>query len=131
MFISATLQNEAHRLRSYVSTGDVTRPVNLPAKDTGWGSAVNGAELLLLSLATCFCNDLLREAARRSLAIRSVEVTVTATFAAEGEAGSDFRYRAHVDADAAPGEIEALIRQTDAVAEIHNTLRKGVKIHIE
>jgi uncharacterized OsmC-like protein len=131
MKISATLKSAFNYLGSTVQTNDVAKQVSIPAKSTGWGSSVNGGELLLLSLATCFCNDIYREAAKRNIIVKNVEVTATADFGAEGEAGSNFRYRADVNADASPEEIKALIAHTDRVAEIHNTLRKGIAISIE
>jgi hypothetical protein len=52
-----------------------------------------------------------------------VEVEVAADFGAPGEPGKDFYYEARVTADAGKEDIEALMRDTDSVAEIHNTLR--------
>ena len=102
----------------------------MPPKPNGSGSSVNGGELLLLSLATCFCNDIYREAAKMNIRVKSVEVTAMAEFGAEGEAGSNFRYMADVVADASPEDITALIEHTNNVAEIHNTLRKGVSVSL-
>lgn len=82
----------------------------------------------MLSLAVCFCNDLYREAKKRNLTLTHVEVVVTGEFGAEGEAGKNFQYKASVTSDADEQEIEDLIRHTDTVAEIHNTLRKGVNV---
>lgn len=83
---------------------------------------------MLLSLATCFCNDLYREAAKRNIVISGADVVFHATFGAEGEPGMDFTYTAQVVANASPSEIQHLITHTDRVAEIPNTLRKGVGI---
>ncbi|MBS1532298.1 MAG: OsmC family peroxiredoxin, partial [Bacteroidetes bacterium] len=49
-------------------------------------------------------------------------------FGAEGEPGFNFQYKANVTADAPQEEVDALISHTDKVAEIHNTLRKGLSI---
>ena len=87
-----------------------------------------GGELLLLSLATCFCNDIYREASNRNITVSGVEVEFTGEFGAEGESGSNFTYTANVMSDAPPADIEALINYTDQIAEIHNTLRKGLSI---
>ena len=59
--------------------------ISIASKDDGFGLAVNGGELLFLSIATCFCNDLYREAAKRDQKIDSMEVTVSGTFGKEGE----------------------------------------------
>ena len=85
----------------------------------------------MLSLATCFCNDLYREAAKRNIEISSVEVTTTGEFGAEGEPGTNFKYSATVKANVPEAEIQALVRHTDSVAEVHNTLRKGINVTLE
>jgi len=97
-------------------------------KDTGGGSATNGGEFLMLALATCYCNDLYREAARLGIALESVEVEALAQFEGVGLAASNVRYRASVASPAPPEAIARLLRETDAVAEVHNTLRKGVPV---
>ena len=51
-----------------------------------------------------------------------------AEFAGVGLAASDVRYRASVQSSAAPESIARLLRETDAVAEVHNMLRKGVPV---
>jgi organic hydroperoxide reductase OsmC/OhrA len=60
MEISANLQNGRGAHRASVSTAGSAQQVAIPPKDSGQGSAVNGGELLMLALATCYCNDLSR-----------------------------------------------------------------------
>jgi hypothetical protein len=55
----------------------------------------------------------------------------SAKFAGVGIAASDIRYHARVSSSAAPERIAELLRQTDAVAEIHNTVRAGVPVTLE
>ena len=43
---------------------------------------MNRGELLFAALATCFCNDLDREAMRRNIGVTGVEVEVTGSFGA-------------------------------------------------
>ncbi len=107
-----------------VRTGNDKRPYPIPAKHAGQGSGVNGGEFLMLALATCYCNDLCREAARRGITLDAVEVEATAHFRV-GLAASDIRYRARVASPADPATIAALLQHTDAVAEVHNTVRSG------
>ena len=127
MKMSATIKSSLNRHEVSVETNDVVKTVQIPGKATGYGSSVNGGELLLLSLATCFCNDIYREAAKRNI-VSNVEVEFTGQFGGEGEPGFNFQYNAKVVADATQEEINALIEHTDRVAEIHNTLRNGLKI---
>lgn len=130
MQISATIKSSFNQIETEVKTNDSTKQVSLPFKPTGYGSAVNGGELLLLSLATCFCNDIYREAAKMNISVSEVEIIVTADFGAEGEPGTNFQYKANVTANATAEQIKALIEHTDKVAEIHNTLRKGVTVTV-
>jgi hypothetical protein len=82
----------------------------------------------MLALATCYCNDLYREAERRSIVLEHVEVEAIAEFPGIGLAAKNVRYRAHVVSSASAAAIADLLRETDAVAEVHNTLRAGVAV---
>ena len=72
MKISATVQNSAGRHHVTLRTGDAAYNLTIPPKPTGFGSSANGGELLFLALATCYCNDLYREAAKRGLNVQRV-----------------------------------------------------------
>lgn len=128
MKVSAILKSSFNELETVVATNDAAREMHIHPKSSGFGSSINGGELLLLALATCFCNDIYREAGKRNITVTGVEVVFTCEFGAEGEPGSNFMYKANVTADAPADVIQELIRYTDAMAEIHNTLRKGVSI---
>jgi hypothetical protein len=84
----------------------------------------------MLALATCYCNDLYREAGRLGISLQHVEVEASATFAGVGLAASDVRYRANVQSTASPQVVAQLLRETDTVAEVQNTLRKGVSVRL-
>jgi hypothetical protein len=58
----------------------------------------------------------------------AVEVEATASFPGIGLAATNIRYRAKVSSPADPATIADLLRQTDAVAEVHNTVRAGVPV---
>ena len=128
MRISATIKSAHNQHDAVVQTNDSAKEMNIAVKPTGLGSSVNGGELLMLSLATCFCNDIYREAAKRNMEITGVEVEVMGEFGAESEPGFNFQYKANVTANAPDEEIADLVAHTDKVAEIHNTLRKGIEI---
>ena len=72
----------------------------------------------------CFCNDI----TGKKKNYPGVNVVVKGEFGAEGEPGSNFTYRVNVTADASEAAIDELIRYTDNIAEIHNTLRQGLAI---
>lgn len=128
MTISASIASEFNQHQVVVQTNNLAKELAIPPKPSGLGSSVNGGELLLLALATCFCNDIYREAGKRNIIVSGVKVMVTGEFGADGEPGSNFTYRANVTADASPAEIDELVRHTDQIAEVHNTLRQGVKV---
>jgi len=113
-----------------LKVGDREQSLSIAPKQTG-GSSVSGGELLFLALATCYCNDIYREAARRNIKVESVEVEVTGDFEAEGKPGSNIVCRAKVNANASEEEIRELLKHTDIVAEIQNTLRVGTPVKLQ
>ena len=128
MKISASIKSQFNQQETLVQTNGVEKEMQISVKSSGFGSSINGGELLLLSLATCFCNDIYREAGKRNLIVSGVEVEFTGEFDGDGESGSNFQYTARVISDEPATEIETLIAHTDQIAEIHNTLRKGLSI---
>lgn len=130
MQISASIQNSFGHHEATVATNGSEKQIQLASKDSGYGSAVNGGEMLLLALATCYCNDIYREAALRNIKVDEVKVTCYANFGGPGEPGANFRYEVRVKSEAPQSDIDELIRFTDSIAEIHNTLRSGVSVNL-
>jgi hypothetical protein len=79
-------------------------------------------------LATCYCNDIYREAAKRNLKIRNVEAR--SEFGKDGESGFNFNYSVKIAGDASLKVLNDLIKHTDTMAEIQNTLRQGVEVKL-
>ena len=125
MNISALIENKKDEHVIVLSTNGREQSLTIQPKLDGFGSSANGGELLFLALATCYCNDLYPEA---RIAIERVQVEVTGEFGAEGTAARNISYRASVDAKAAREEIIDLMRHTDSLAEIQNTLRCSSQI---
>jgi len=130
MEISATVTSSASIHDVRVRTETTTQSLAVPAKTAGLGSAVNGGEFLMLALATCYCNDLYREAARLRVPIDGVRVEATAEFPGVGLAATNVRYRAVVQSSADAETVARLLCETDAVAEVHNTVRAGVPVEL-
>lgn len=128
MVIAATVLHENGQHKTSVRTGNNQQTLNISAKTEGQGSAVNGGELLFLALATCYCNDIYREAKERGIEVTSVQVEVTGHFGGKGEPAKEIQYRAAIKANATQEEVLDLMRHTDTVAEIHNTLRLGTSV---
>jgi uncharacterized OsmC-like protein len=129
--IRAAVQNRAGHHQVTLSTDGRPARLEISAKATGPGSSINGGELLCLALATCYCNDLYREAARRQLPIDAVAVEVVAEFGGRGEPARRITYTAQVTSPAPAEAIAALLVETDRVAEVHNTLRRGVAVEFQ
>lgn len=128
MKISAKIENENWHHSIIVATNGVDQKLSIVAKPSGQGSSVNGGELLMAALGTCFCNDLYREAAIRNITLTKVSVEASGEFDRPGEPGFIIFYSAKVEGDASDDEVNDLIAHTDKVAEIQNTLRSGVNV---
>ena len=123
MKIIAKVENSKDNHQVTLQTNDNVHSIVIPPKSTGYGSSANGGELLFLALASCYCNDIYREAAKRNIKVERVEVNVEGDFGVEGEPAKNVTYSAKVYADGSEDEIRELMKFTDTVAEIQNTLR--------
>jgi organic hydroperoxide reductase OsmC/OhrA len=130
MHITAHVINREASYTANLKSGEREHILSIPTKPDGQGSLANGGELLLLALATCYCNDLYREARRQGLIIDAVEVEVMGEYTGEGEPVGSLRYRATAWTTSAKEKVFEVMTHTDTVAEIHNTLRKAAEIQL-
>ena len=128
MKIVAQIENSEGKHLVNLITNGKGQSLQISPKRDGYGSSVNGGELLFLALATCYCNDIYREAARRGVHVTRVEVEVEGEFGGPGDPAQNVRYRAKISGEAGREDLEALMRDTDLVAEIQNTLRAGISV---
>lgn len=131
MEISARVESRRDQHHVTLRTNGQSHTLEIAPKASGFGSSASGGELLALALATCYCNDIYREAAARGIEVQAVEVEVDAQFGGIGEPARQIRYRARVTADAPDDTVRALVEHTDRVAEVHNTLRGGIPVVLE
>jgi len=129
--ISARVESRKDQHQVTLSTNGQSSTLSIPPKPSGFGSSANGGELLALALATCYCNDIYREAAVLGIPVQGVEVEVETQFGGAGEPARQIRYRAKVTSDAPEEAVRRLIEHTDRVAEVHNTLRQGIQVELE
>jgi organic hydroperoxide reductase OsmC/OhrA len=129
MEIKAVVTSSAERHDVVVRTGASSRSLNIPSTSSGGGSGVSGGEFLMLAVATCYCNDLYREAERLVVPLDCVEVEASAEFPGVGLAATNIRYRAKVASSAPASAVARLLLETDTVAEVHNTIRAGLPVH--
>ncbi|HTA39358.1 MAG TPA: OsmC family protein [Candidatus Acidoferrales bacterium] len=110
-----------------MNTAGVESTLAIPPKTQGSGSSVNGGELLFLALATCYCNDIYREAAKRGIAVDGVDVSVSGDFDDAGTARG-VTYRAKIASKSDRNAVLELARHVDEIAEIHRALRGGTRV---
>jgi organic hydroperoxide reductase OsmC/OhrA len=84
MLIEARVDNQLGQHTVTVSTNGAAHAIAIGPRASGLGSRANGGELLCLALATCYCNDVYREADNRGIAVTRVEVEAQASFGAPG-----------------------------------------------
>ena len=131
MKITASVINGPSGHEVTVATNGSAKRLAIAPRQEGRGSSVNGGELLLAALATCYCNDVFREATRKDIVVSAVEVEVEAEFNAEGAPATSVRYRVRIAGPGDPSELEELGRHTDSVAEIQETVRRAVPVVLE
>jgi len=128
MRISANVLNSQDNHQIVLKTNENVHSLEIASKPTGYGSSANGGELLFLALATCYVNDIYREAAKKGIKIERVEVEVTGDFDLEGAPAKNVAYKVRLAADADEAELLELMQLTDSVSEIQNTLRVGTPV---
>jgi uncharacterized OsmC-like protein len=128
--VSARVENSGEH-RTTLTTNGISQSIAIPPKTSGSGSSASGGELLFLALATCYCNDIYREAARQGVTVEQVDVEVEGQFGAAGEPASQVTYRAKVVADVPEAAIRELMRHTDTVSEIQNTVRVATPVTLD
>ncbi len=131
MNVVARVTNTHKQHEVELRTNERIHTIEIPAKADGNGSDANGGELLFLALATCYCNDLYREAAKQDIIVDWVEVTVEGEFGAPGEPARNVRYRARAESASDPQRLRDLLLHTDTVTEIQKTLRSGCDISFQ
>jgi len=112
------------------SSGSRTVTIDRAKDAGGLGLGFNGGELLLLAIGGCYSNDIFREAAKRGFDVKNVQVIVIADWGGEPVRAQNVSFDVVVEADATEADIVELIRHTDRVAEIPNSLRMGTDVKI-
>ena len=110
------------------SSGSRTVTIDRSREAGGLGLGFNGGELLLFAIGGCYSNDIYREAAKRGVKLKAVRVTVDADWGGDPVRAQNVSFSVIVEADASEAAILDLIRHTDNVAEIPNSLRLGTKV---
>ena len=100
MKIRASVKNYENNNEVVLQTNDNIHSIKIPPRANGSGSSANGGELLFLSLAACYTNDIYREASKMDIKVEMVEVEVSGEFGSEGEPATNINYNVKVTANA-------------------------------
>ena len=131
MKIRVRVHNQENKHEVRLDTNGKASSIEIAGKPSGFGSSVNGGELLFLALATCYCNDVYREAEKKGIKVVDVQVEVEGEFGGVGEPARNVRFNTSVVASGAnEDEVQQLLLHTDKVAEIQNTVRQGVGVDL-
>jgi putative redox protein len=108
--------------------GNRTLTIDRPRDAGGMGLGYNGGELLFLAIGACYTNDIFREASKRGINVKSVQVDVEGEWCGDPVRAQNVMFSPKVEADASAKEMMELIHHTDRVAEVHNSLRMGTQV---
>ena len=83
---------------------------------------------MLLAIGACYTNDLYREAAKKGIPLGRVSVDVEGDWGGDPVRAQNVSFSINVESSAPEADVLALVRHTDEVAEVHNSLRLGTKV---
>lgn len=112
------------------AAGPFTLITDRPKDAGGGGLGFNGGQLLNLAVAGCISNDIFREAEREGITVHQVKVRVRSDYEGDPPVSTPIEYEVEISADAGSDVIERLVRHTDSVAEIPNSLRGGTTVNL-
>jgi uncharacterized OsmC-like protein len=110
--------------------GPFTLVTDRPTAAGGGGLGFNGGQLLYLSIAACWSNDLYREAATMGIELDSVEITVDGDFPARGSGSTPISVEVIVRSSAPEARVRDLIAEVERVAEIPRAIRDAAAITV-
>lgn len=124
---SVETRTVAGQVTALGSAGSFTLVVDRPAEVGGGGKGFNGGQLLYLAIAGCVSNDLFREAPRFGVELDAVRVVVTGDFSGEPAVSHAIAYDVELSGS---GDLMALVREVDRIAEVPNSLRQGTPVSL-
>ncbi len=97
-------------------------------------------EYVLVGLASCLTAGIAAVAQNRGIQLRSVEATITGSMDIQGILGvdrdvrngfDDIRVKYHIDADATPAEIKALVAQSQKRSAVFDIVTNPTNVTVE
>jgi uncharacterized OsmC-like protein len=111
--------------------GPFTLVTDRPAAAGGGGLGFNGGQLLYLSIAACWSNDLYREATTMGIELDGVEVAVDGDFPSRGSGSTPISVVVVVRSSAPEERVRELIAEVERVAEIPRAIRDAPAIEVK
>ena len=108
--------------------GAFTLTVDRPSGAGGGGLGFNGGQLMYLSIAACYSNDLYREAATLGIEVTRVAITVDGDFPARGSGSTAITVDIELAGRAPVEQLAALLDEVDRIAEIPASLRGTTEV---
>jgi uncharacterized OsmC-like protein len=102
-----------------------------PSAAGGGGLGFNGGQLLYLSIAACWSNDIYREAATMDIELEGVEITVDGDFPSRGSGSTPIKVDVVVRSAAPEERVRELIAEVERVAEIPRAIRDATPIEVD
>jgi uncharacterized OsmC-like protein len=115
---------------------EADHPEAFAAEDNG----VTPVEFVLVALGSCLTAGVAAVAQQRSIQLRSVEATIEADLDLHGILGADpdvrngfndVRVTYHIDADATPEEIKALVAQSQKRSAVYDILTNPTNVTVD
>jgi putative redox protein len=110
--------------------GPFTLTVDRAAAAGGGGLGFNGGQLLYMSIAACWSNDLYREATTMGIDLDGVEIRVDGDFPSRGSGSTPITVDVIVRSEAPEAKVRELIAEVERVAEIPRAIREGPPIEV-
>ena len=130
MAFEVETQNLQGRVTTIGTASGHTLIIDRPSAAGGGGLGFNGGELLHLAVAGCVSNDLFREARAKGIELRSVRIVARGEFAGDPAVSQGIEYDVEIRGRATEAQLQALVREVDAIAEIPNSLRRATAVRL-
>ena len=114
---------------------DIDHPLQFAAQDNG----ITPVEYVLVALGGCLTAGIAAVAQQRGIQLRSVQASVSAEMDLHGILGADpdvrngfsgVRVDYRIDADATPGEIEALVAQSQKRSAVYDVMTNPTAVTV-
>jgi putative redox protein len=125
------VRNVAGEATAVGNAGPYTLVLDRPADGGGRGLGFNGGQLLYLSIAACWSNDLYREATTMGIELDGVEVAVDGDFPSRGSGSTPISVVVVVRSSAPEERVRELIAEVERVAEIPRAIRDAPAIEVK